>query len=233
MNLRKLALAPIAAAVMAFSMPASAATSGTWILNTWGGSGPGDPGYINPGTGPWGQVAANVVNANDVSVTVTLYTPAPAVGFVNTGNGDHSAFTFSLSDTTGVTILGLNPVNFVAGPNPATNPAFGTFTNGITCVSCGSGATSPYTGPLSFTIHDAGGINQDVNSLFVQSTLPPGSMRSFFAADIFTSTGATGTVGVTAAIPEPETYAMMLVGFGLLGFVARRRKQSLGSLATA
>ena len=28
-------------------------------------------------------------------------------------------------------------------------------------------------------------------------------------------------------IPEPETYAMMLVGFGLLGFVARRRKQSL------
>lgn len=28
-----------------------------------------------------------------------------------------------------------------------------------------------------------------------------------------------------AAIPEPETYAMMLAGLGLLGFVARRRKQ--------
>ncbi len=27
------------------------------------------------------------------------------------------------------------------------------------------------------------------------------------------------------AIPEPETYAMMLAGLGLLGFVARRRKQ--------
>jgi hypothetical protein len=37
----------------------------------------------------------------------------------------------------------------------------------------------------------------------------------------------------TNAIPEPETYAMMLVGFGLLGFVARRRKQSLGNLAVA
>ena len=35
------------------------------------------------------------------------------------------------------------------------------------------------------------------------------------------------------AVPEPETYAMMLVGFSLLGFVARRRKQSLGNLATA
>ena len=28
-----------------------------------------------------------------------------------------------------------------------------------------------------------------------------------------------------APIPEPETYAMMLAGLGLMGFVARRRKQ--------
>jgi hypothetical protein len=27
-------------------------------------------------------------------------------------------------------------------------------------------------------------------------------------------------------IPEPETYAMLLAGLGLLGFVARRRKQN-------
>ena len=32
----------------------------------------------------------------------------------------------------------------------------------------------------------------------------------------------------TPAIPEPETYAMMLAGLGLLGFVARRRRQGLG-----
>ncbi len=33
------------------------------------------------------------------------------------------------------------------------------------------------------------------------------------------------TYGVTA-VPEPETYAMMLAGLGLLGFAARRRKQA-------
>jgi len=33
----------------------------------------------------------------------------------------------------------------------------------------------------------------------------------------------TATVG---AVPEPETYAMMLVGLGLMGFVARRRKEN-------
>lgn len=33
------------------------------------------------------------------------------------------------------------------------------------------------------------------------------------------------TIDGVAAVPEPESYAMMLVGLGLLGFMARRRKQ--------
>ena len=35
------------------------------------------------------------------------------------------------------------------------------------------------------------------------------------------------------AIPEPETYAMMLAGLGLLGFVARRRREKLGNVVPA
>ena len=34
-----------------------------------------------------------------------------------------------------------------------------------------------------------------------------------------------GSVTSVSAVPEPETYAMMLAGLGLLGFAARRRKQ--------
>lgn len=33
-------------------------------------------------------------------------------------------------------------------------------------------------------------------------------------------------VSVTSAVPEPQTYAMMLLGLGLMGFIARRRKQA-------
>ena len=35
-----------------------------------------------------------------------------------------------------------------------------------------------------------------------------------------------GSAISVSAVPEPETYAMMLAGLGLLGFAARRRKQA-------
>lgn len=34
------------------------------------------------------------------------------------------------------------------------------------------------------------------------------------------------TQTITAAVPEPETYAMLLAGLGLMGTIARRRRQS-------
>ena len=37
-------------------------------------------------------------------------------------------------------------------------------------------------------------------------------------------TGESGGI-ILAAIPEPETYAMMLAGLGLMGFVARRKRR--------
>ena len=43
----------------------------------------------------------------------------------------------------------------------------------------------------------------------------------------FTGTGAfTGVTTSIAAIPEPETYALMLLGFGLIGVAARRNQKA-------
>lgn len=35
-----------------------------------------------------------------------------------------------------------------------------------------------------------------------------------------------GTLAVTAAVPEPETYALLLAGLGAVGFVVRRRRDA-------
>lgn len=39
--------------------------------------------------------------------------------------------------------------------------------------------------------------------------------------------GSLDAVSVTSAVPEPETYAMLLAGFGLMGLFARRRKAAI------
>ena len=61
----------------------------------------------------------------------------------------------------------------------------------------------------------------------------PGNATAFYAFNagsgvdkFYTTLQATSNTGLylTAPVPEPETYAMMLAGLGLVGVIARRRK---------
>lgn len=51
------------------------------------------------------------------------------------------------------------------------------------------------------------------------------SQGVFIASDHITINKASGGVDFLPAVPEPETYAMLLAGLGVMGFIARRRKQ--------
>jgi hypothetical protein len=54
--------------------------------------------------------------------------------------------------------------------------------------------------------------------------------------ETLTQTKATGDLlsqNLTTPIPEPETYAMLLAGLALMGFVARRRQRRFGALRPA
>jgi hypothetical protein len=51
-----------------------------------------------------------------------------------------------------------------------------------------------------------------------------GALRIGIHAQAFADGGSASFVTYAAPVPEPETYAMVLLGLGVVGFVARRRK---------
>lgn len=166
------------------------------------------------GSGSLGVVTLSQNILDQVEFNVSL---APNTSFVSTG-GPHNAFAFNLNILTPYTIT-INIPNsgiFVVGGS-AINTPYGTFTNVIDCPGCGPGASNAYPGPLDFTV-TASGLSL---SNFVTNV-----GGYFFSADVIGPSGGTGNVAskVISPVPEPETYAMLLAGLGLIGFVARRKK---------
>lgn len=64
------------------------------------------------------------------------------------------------------------------------------------------------------------GINTSSGAATVLANYANQGLGAAYGSAFYTEAGAT-----VAAVPEPETYAMMLAGLGLLGFMGRRRKQ--------
>ena len=173
------------------------------------------------GTGPYGSVTLTQ-SFSDVQVNVVLRND---LNFLSTGNqNSHSIFTFNVSGATAGDVTDISFANGLNGSfgvaSPAGNSPFGNFTYGIFCTSsCTSGGSGGgYVDPLNFTVHNA--------TISEFNHLSSGGTGAYFAADVLNLSGNTGAIGATvAAVPEPETYAMLLSGLGLIGFVARRRQQ--------
>jgi hypothetical protein len=62
--------------------------------------------------------------------------------------------------------------------------------------------------------------NDGIYGIFNLGTSIYAGIDSYNGDQVFASVNES-----VAAVPEPETYAMLLAGLGLLGFMARRRKQ--------
>jgi hypothetical protein len=165
---------------------------------------------------------------NFVKVDVTL---GANFNFVDTG-GPHTPFAFNLSTAAAGHSLPSNGDWIWQGSSTA-NP-FGTYTNGLG-LTTGQGQGDSVHGPLDFWVDGVTAIN------FLQLSTGPkdGSGVAFFAADIVCTSnacnGTTGTVAgdndtfritpsLTEAVPEPSTWAMLILGFAGVGFMAYRRK---------
>jgi hypothetical protein len=186
----------------------------------------------------FGQVAVYDLNSTDVAGfgapsygTVTLTQNGTDVdfnvllrgdlNFVTTG-GPHDLFAFN---ATGVALGDITNLAVFAGGGtlqaviPGADQPFGAFSFGINCTDCANGGPGQQQDPMTFKV-----LNSTLGDFALLST--GGSPNAYFAADaILTASGATGAVGaITAAVPEPETYALMLAGLGVMGFMAKRRR---------
>jgi hypothetical protein len=147
--------------------------------------------------------------------------------------------TSATGDWTGIGYLSAFELQGIKGTGDVTDASVlsgpGTFTTDVDAqlsasgIGCGGGgtpggcfaATSPIalTDSMVWTLHfvDTGLLDFSAPSLKVQFLTNAGD--SMKTGSLLSQT--------IPAIPEPETYAMLLAGLGLLSLVAGRRKQSL------
>ena len=218
------------AAILALALSASpAAADALYTLNQGGSLGP------TPGT--YGTVNLHQVGSGSsayVTVTVTL---AAGSKFVGTGAG--YAITWNITGNpalSSVTVTSANAANFtVQGFNPSAGGYARYKASPFTGGSCGATTASCFMYAIDYNISGSGG--SDTSLVFdvkksgglLLSDFAASSSGYYFAADILFA-GKTGNVasnGPPVYVPEPGT--LMLVGAGIGGVAAyrrRRRKQA-------
>ena len=202
------------AAVMGAASLAQAATSLTLDLTV------ADPaaGFGAPAKDGYGTVTITDLAGGKLGFDITLDDGA---SFNVNNNSQHHAFTFDLKGA-GVTISSLTTGFSVNTGGPFAQDPFGKdWQHAISYT--GAAKQGKAGSSLSFVVDDT---LHDLTTASLQLGDIYGGKKIYASADIFQNK-ATGNVGatMTTGVPEPATWAMMLVGFGGLGVAMRRARR--------
>ena len=152
-----------------------------------------------------------------------MYITQGAVNLDGSGTGGAAApppNSFILNFSTGLTSFGFSDSAILL---PSINSPW------VAMAYSGSGGTGSLLDSVAYSppsTHATANFTLTGASIMsVQFFQTPSASAAFYAANLdnFVLTG-TG-VGSVSAVPEPETYAMLIAGLGLLGFLGRRKKQ--------
>jgi hypothetical protein len=198
--------------------------------------------------GNFGLVTIQEEDANNILVTVTLKAPLTLL----IDSGKHQAFTFNLIDSPNSTVTIVEPVGggsySYLGEGAFYNPPFSdggktpvTWKNAFEC--CGNGSSNGQPPPFSFRVTNTGGITfAGTDAVFgaggklvtkgtTGNRFDSTATGWWFAADVSDGKN-TGAVAARDAylvteVPEPATWALMIMGFGGAGAMLRRRRTAL------
>jgi len=163
-----------------------------------------------------GCTVANASATGGASFNSGTFNQSDAGGFLSIGSGSGTD-TLGLISVSGVSSSWVNvpftlQVNFTspAGTSPG-SALYSALVNG------------------SVTSDGAGGAFFDFNNTPLNFTYNGGTF-TLFVNDLAVSSGATntplnGVIRATAAVPEPATWGLMLLGFGGIGMAMRRRRR--------
>lgn len=168
----------------------------------------------------WNIVASDGLGARRVINTfTTLPTTTVTADIARSSTAGIQSFVTAVNN--GITAQGgTNSAVFAAGVSGYANnpgsPRFGdTNGGGINFVNTGSVANNTYASGLGLMRLDGAA------SLTAPTTYTPYVDSGFAVRAYFDASAGKVTI---AAVPEPETYAMLLAGLGLMGAIARRRR---------
>jgi hypothetical protein len=154
--------------------------------------------------------------------------------FVETGAGGDSLFIFNdtLAGTTitgitatlnGTTVAISGGLSGLTNQTPFMADGTGFFTASVFCTTASScnGGSTPNINDLHFTVTGA----------TIAQLTTANAAGNIFVADILCGqtgcgglTGPVDVTGVAPPVPEPSTWAMLIIGFAGIGFMAYRRK---------
>ena len=186
------------------------------------------------------SAAVHTYNFGGNDINGTGISPAPTFATLTIDDLTNS-FTLTLAD---LTVVGFGPnamATDLAVSYSGANPGVSDVIGGADDVSINPNGQP--AGAFNFGFSFTGGTDDLVsneavswtaagfNFSQVTSTTPKPALDNFVGSFALRVQGAgqgsdgNGWYGATlAAVPEPETYAMMLAGLGLIGFVSRRRQ---------
>ena len=145
-------------------------------------------------------------------------------GFLQVQNNGTVPYSFT-SSMTGVLNLTGTPISLTASANHdfVNLPAGASDTYDIGTVK--DTFSHSYSGPLLAALYGPGSITINVDGSVTPNFGGPANVDFYSEGTIDAYAKITYNY-TTAPVPEPETYAMLLAGLGLVGFIARKRKAS-------